>query len=105
MFTVTESASSQIKQAAQQSGTDGMPLRLAAKQKPDGSLDYLMGFDEVKEDDIHLSTQGVEVIMAPEYVPLLDEAVMDFVELDGGDKQFIFLNPRDPNFVPPTDID
>jgi iron-sulfur cluster assembly protein len=104
MFKVTENASSQIQQAAKQSGADGMALRVAAKQKPDGTLDYLMGFDEIKDDDIRVTTEGVEIIMAPEYIPLLDEAIMDFVELDGGDKEFIFLNPKDASYVPPNEL-
>ena len=40
--------------------------------------------------------------MAPEYVPLLDAATLDFVELDVGEPQFIFLNPNDPGYVPPS---
>ncbi len=101
MFKVTEAAAEQVKKAATQSGTEGMPLRLAAQKKTDGTINYLMGFDEAKDEDILFSSQGVEIVMAPESVPLLDEAVMDFVELDEGDRQFVFLNPRDPNFVPP----
>jgi iron-sulfur cluster assembly protein len=41
--------------------------------------------------------------MAPEFVPLLDTATLDFVELEAGESQFIFLNPKDPSFVPPQD--
>ncbi len=41
MFRVTHAAATQVKVAGQQGGTDGMPLRLAAQQKPDGSIDYL----------------------------------------------------------------
>ena len=44
---------------------------------------------------------GVQIVMAPEYIPLLDETVMDFVELDDGERQFIFLNPQDSNYLPP----
>lgn len=101
MFRVTAAAASQVKTAAQQSGADGMALRLAAYRKPDGSIDYRMGFDEVTDDDILSRSEGVEIIMAPEYVPLLDEAVMDFVELDDGEQQFIFINPKDANYSPP----
>jgi iron-sulfur cluster assembly protein len=103
MFRVTPAAASQVKAAAKQSGADDMALRLAAYQKPDGSIDYRMGFDEVTDDDIQSSSEGIEIIMAPEYVPLLDEAVMDFVELDDGDQQFVFVNPKDANYSPPED--
>jgi iron-sulfur cluster assembly protein len=103
MFKVTESAAEQIKIAASQGGTEGMALRLAAIRHDDGSFDYKMGFDDVTEDDISYTEQGVNIVMAPEYVPLLDEAVLDFVELDDGQHQFIFLNPKDVNFVPPAE--
>jgi iron-sulfur cluster assembly protein len=103
MFRVTAAAASQVKAAAKQSGTDGMALRLAAHRKPDGTIDYRMGFDEATDDDIQSRSEGVEIIMAPEYVPLLDEAVMDFVELDDGEQQFIFINPKDANYSPPED--
>ena len=103
MFKITESAAQQVVQAAKQSGTDGMALRLAARQKPDGSIEYVMGFDEASDEDIRFKSEGVEIVMEPEYVPLLDQAVMDFVELDEGDRQFVFLNPKDPHFVPPQE--
>jgi len=101
MFKVTPQAAEQVKAAAEQGGTGGMALRLAAQQRPDGSIDYRMGFDEESEDDIRFSSEGVQIVMAPEYVPLLDAATLDFVELETGKPQFIFLNPKDPGYVPP----
>ena len=102
MFKVTPQAAEQVKVAAEQGGTAGMALRLAAQQRPDGSIDYRMGFDEVTEDDIRFDSEGVQIVMAPEYVPLLDAATLDYVELEPGEPQFIFLNPKDPTYVPPS---
>jgi iron-sulfur cluster assembly protein len=103
MFKVTPRAAEQVIAAAEQGGTAGMALRLAAQQRPDGSIDYRMGFDEGTEDDISFRCEGVQVVMAPEYVPLLDAATLDFVELDAGDPQFIFLNPKDATYVEPSE--
>ena len=103
MFKVTPAAAAQVKNAAHQGGTEGMALRLAASRRQDGSIDYKMGFDEVSEDDIRFTSEGVEVVMAPEYVPLLDSATLDFVELQPGERQFIFLNPKDNNYTPPVE--
>jgi iron-sulfur cluster assembly protein len=103
MFRVTATAAEQVHQAARQGGTEGLALRLAAQKNPDGSIDYRMGFDEASEDDIRFHSEGVEVVMAPEYVPLLDEAVMDYVEIEPGKFHFIFLNPKDANYKPPTE--
>ena len=103
MFKITETAAEQVRAAAQQSGTEEMSLRLAAQKKPDGSIDYLMGFDSPTEDDIRFKSEGVDVVIAPEYVPLLDKAVMDYVVLEeGGESQFIFINPDDANYTPPS---
>jgi iron-sulfur cluster assembly protein len=102
MFKVTQAAAEQIRNAAQQGGTEGMALRLAAQKHPDGSYDYRMGFDEVSEDDIHFGSEGVKIVMAPEYVPLLDNTTLDFTELDDGEAQFIFINPDDANYSPPA---
>ncbi len=102
MFKVTANAAEKVKQAAQQGGTEGMALRFAAEQRPDGSIDYKMGFDEPAEDDITFTSEGIAIVMAPEYVPLLDEATMDYAQLEDGEYQFIFLNPKDANYQPPT---
>ncbi len=101
MFRLTTAAAEQVSKAAKQGGADGMSLRLAAAQREDGSIDYKMGFDAVGDEDIRVQSEGVDIIMAPEFVPLLDETIMDFVELDDGKRHFIFLNPKDPDFQPP----
>jgi iron-sulfur cluster assembly protein len=103
MFTLTPSAAGQVMQAAKQGGADGLSLRLAAQRRPDGTIDYRMGFDEADEDDIRLNCEGVDIVMTPEQVPLLDQATMDYVEIEPGQFHFIFLNPKDPSFSPPTD--
>lgn len=103
MFTLTEAAAAQVQEAARTGGAEGLALRLAARRQPDGTIDYRIGFDEPGEDDIRLKLTGVAILMAPEDVPLLDQATMDYVELSPGEFRFIFLNPKDPGFEPPTD--
>lgn len=103
MFKVTAAAAEQVLSAAKQGGTEGLPLRLAAQQRADGSIDYRMGFDDVSEDDIQLTSEGIDIVMAPEHVPLLDDATMDYVEIEPGQYHFIFLNPKDADFSPPTE--
>lgn len=103
MFKLTRAAAEQVLRAARQGGTEGLSLRLAASRKPDGSIDYRMGFDEATEDDIRMSSEGIDLVMTPEQVPLLDQATMDYVEIEPGQHSFIFLNPKDPSFVTPTE--
>lgn len=103
MFKVTPSAAEQIQKATRDSGAEGMALRLAVQQHTDGRIEYRMGFDEEQEMDIVFQSEGVPIIMEPEYVPLLEETVLDFVVLDGEqDHQFVFLNPKDPNCQQPS---
>ncbi|MCU7930622.1 MAG: iron-sulfur cluster assembly accessory protein [Candidatus Thiodiazotropha sp. (ex Codakia rugifera)] len=103
MFKITPRAAQQILQAAKMGGTEGMALRFAAQMKGDGSYDYLMGFDDAKDDDIQFDSEGISVIMEPEHFSLLDETTMDFAELDDGESQFIFINPKDSNYSPPQE--
>jgi len=102
MFKVTPAAAEQVRNAAKQGGTEGMALRLAAQKHADGTYDYRMGFDEASEDDIRITSEGIEIVMAPEFVPLLDNTTLDFVQLDDGDAQFVFINPDDANYSPPV---
>lgn len=104
MFRITGAAADQVREAARQSGAEGMVLRMAAHRLQDGSIDYRMGFDEATEEDIRITTEGIDVVMTPEVVPLLSEALMDFVEIQPGEFQFIFLNPKDANCTPPPEI-
>jgi iron-sulfur cluster assembly protein len=103
MFKLTTAAAEQVLRAAKEGGTEGMSLRLAATQNQDGAIDYRMGFDAATEEDIRFQTEGVDIVMSPEDVPLLDETVMDFVEIEPGKPHFIFLNPKDPTYTPPAD--
>jgi iron-sulfur cluster assembly protein len=103
MFKLTIAAAQQVREAAEQGAADGLSLRLAAARKPDGSIDYRMGFDTATEEDIRVKCEGVDVVMTPEQVPLLNLATLDFVELEPGQFHFIFLNPLDPNYQPPVE--
>ena len=105
MFKITDAAAKQIQIASKQGGTEGIALRMAARKNEDESLDYLMGFDEMKDDDIVEACNGIQVVMAPEFAPLLDQTVMDYLELENGDHSFVFHNPKDPNYVPPDKDD
>ena len=103
MFKVTPAAARQIQEAARQGGSEGLALRLAATRKPDDSLDYQMGFDERREDDIHVFSEGVDIVVAEQYRVLLEGTLMDYVELEPDDWRFIFMNPNDSNYEPPPE--
>ncbi len=104
MITLTEAAAKQIQLSAHQGQMKGMPLRLAAKRNPDNSLHYAMGFDDVsREKDHKFSSEGIDIVVADSSAGLLKDTIVDYVELEPGKFHFIFLNPNDPNYVPPQD--
>lgn len=107
MFTLSPTAAEQILRAAETQvaeDEDGMPmlplLRLAAKIDDDGEIAYGMGFDEERDDDVVVESAGVTVLISPHSEPLLNGATLDFVELQPGEFQFVFVNPNTPPPAP-----
>ncbi|MGB5641773.1 MAG: iron-sulfur cluster assembly accessory protein [Gammaproteobacteria bacterium] len=103
MITVTEEAAKQIKLSAKQGKAENLPLRIAATRNEDNSIHYGMGFDDSKDDDIVITTADVDIIVSPVSADLLKDTVLDFVELEPGKHQFIFMNPNDPSYTPPQE--
>jgi iron-sulfur cluster assembly protein len=103
MITVTEAAAEQIKKSAKQGKSEGMPLRIAATRNSDDSIHYGMGFDDSKEDDITVTSEDIDIVISPVSAEILKDTVLDFVELEPGKQQFIFMNPNDPAYTPPQE--
>jgi len=78
-----------------QSGADDMALRVAAKRDAQGAIDYGMGFDVERENDLQIISEGVTLLVSHHSKELLMGTVLDFVELNPGDFRFIFVNPND----------
>ena len=100
MITVTTSAAQQIRIAATQSESDEMGLRIAARRDADGSLHYAMGFDEARNDDLVVTSEGIALVVSPGEADLLDGMTLDYVEYEPGDFRFIFINPNDAAAAP-----
>jgi len=98
MFNITRAAALQIQQSAQSSGAADMALRVAAKRDTQGDLQYGMGFDEPQDEDMKLDLEGVAVIIGNESQELLLDTVLDFVELNPGEFNFVFIPPDHPAF-------
>jgi len=97
MITITPSAAEQIQASAKQQDVGDMALRIAAKKIEDGSIEYAMGFaDQLTTDDLKFTSEGIEVVLAPSSALLLKDAVIDYVEIEPGQHNFIFSNPNDP---------
>ena len=96
MITITPEAARQIRVAAKEGNMENMPLRLAAKETEDGAIEYGMGFDDKGPSDVEVVSEEVQLIIYDEHIPLLRGTTLDFVELNPGEFQFIFINPNDP---------
>ncbi len=94
MFTLTSAAAQMIQRAATDSGAQDLVLRVAARRVPDGSIDYGMGFDDMNDGDTALEIEDVHVVIAPQHLDLLEDTVLDFVELEPGQHNFIFVNQQ-----------
>lgn len=91
MIQLTPAAAAEIRAAAARSDATGLGLRIAARQVEDGSIEYGMGFDEEREDDEPASFDGVTVLVGAPSKPLLHGTRLDYVELEPGRFDFIFI--------------
>jgi len=91
MFTLTAAAARQIQQAATESNAQSLVLRVAAKRIHDGQIDYGMGFDDTRDNDMQLEIENVRIVIAPHHLELLQDTVLDFVELEPSQFHFIFI--------------
>ena len=102
MISLTASALEQIKLSAAQAEAGSTPIRVAIKEQDDGSFHYAMGFDEQRlPGDSFLNFDGVDLVVSASSKSLAEGMTIDFVELEPGKHEFIFLNPNDPTYVPP----
>ena len=100
LIIVTPDGARQIVTAARSSDASGLALRIAASREADGSLDYAMGFDNVRKGDIAFTSEGIALVVAEEHRELLAGTTLDFVEYEPGDFRFIFINPNDAAAAP-----
>ncbi|MCI0505689.1 MAG: iron-sulfur cluster assembly accessory protein [Gammaproteobacteria bacterium] len=103
MITVSPAAAAQIKKSAEETDSEGMCLRIAARVTPDEALDYGMGFDEAREDDLRNQSEGIDIVVSPSSADLLHGTYIDYVQLETGEYNFIFQNPNDPAHKPPQE--
>ena len=61
-----------------------------------------MGFDDNFTDaDMKITSNGVNLVVSENSLPLLKDMTLDYVELEPGEFHFIFLNPNDPSYIAP----
>ncbi len=101
--TLTERAAVRIQEQLPKD-EEGVALRLAARRLEDGSFHYAMGFDDQhREGDQRFSVQKIPLVIGADSLALIRGMTVDFAELEPGETRFVFLNPNDPAYKPPTE--
>ena len=90
-FTLTPQAAARIRQSAADAADADWALRVAARRDDDGALQYGMGFDEQREGDMPLELEGVRLLIGPPSQALLQGTQLDYVELEPGRFDFVFI--------------
>ncbi len=103
---VTVAAANVIKKSAVESKLENTALRIAATRNTDNTIHYGLGFDDIggaSDKDHYFKSNGVEIVVAESSLELLEGTTIDYVELEPKQFNFVFLNPNDPNYSPPTE--
>ncbi len=102
MFTLTPAAAARVLDSARQSDAVGMALRVAAKIEEDGQISFGLGFDDEREHDLAYECEGLTLLIAPPSRELLEDMLLDFVEIEAGDWQFVFMRTGSAGGCPPS---
>ena len=94
MITLTDTATTKVKQLIDAEGDDGLGLRVAVRPGGCSGFAYEMFFDsDVATDDLTIEQGGVKVIVDPSSAQLLTGATLDYK--DGLDQSgFAITNPN-----------
>ncbi len=103
IISFSPAAIAQIKTNIQDDKHSAIALRIAATMTADETINYGIGFDETKEDDVQFTYDGVNFLVSPDCLELLNGAHIDYVEIENDQHHFIFLNPNDPNYKSPKE--
>jgi len=104
MINITEEAQSIFKREIAKEENKNFKLRIAAMKKDGDSFQYAVGFDEnITKNDKVLSINDIEIIISNMSFEMCDGMTIDYVELEKNKFNFIFLNPKDPNYVEPKE--
>jgi iron-sulfur cluster assembly accessory protein len=93
MINLTKNAAAQIAQAAQQSGSENMGLRIAARVNDAGMLEFGMGFDDERSNDTIVESFGVTVLVHQSSAQYLQGVTIDYAESTPGESHFVFMMP------------
>ena len=65
IFEISDEAAKQINTASESSESSEWPLRISLSVDDNGKFNYLMGFDQSKEEDLQLKINGINILIDP----------------------------------------
>ena len=77
IFEISDDAAKQINVAAEESESSKWPLRISLNVDSSGKFNYLMGFDQSKEEDLQLKINGINILIDPESMANLKNTKLD----------------------------
>lgn len=93
MLQVTDSAATAFRNLLNQEDVPGTAIRLAPTMQQDGQSGItLQAIDQPAPEDQATDAKDVQVVVAPELAPSLDEAVLDARPTDQGAE--FYLRPQ-----------
>ncbi|ADE54216.1 iron-sulfur cluster insertion protein ErpA [Coraliomargarita akajimensis] len=93
MITLTDSAAAQIRKMQAEKASDGQRLRIFVEPGGCSGFEYGMSFDDVKEADQELESNGVPFLIDATSLEYLDGSVVEFDDGLNG-KGFEIKNPN-----------
>ena len=104
MISLTNEASLIFKKEIEKESNKGFKLRVAVMKKEGNKFHYAIGFDDnITNTDKVFKVNSVEVVMSNISLEMCDGMTIDYVELEKNQFNFIFLKPKDPNYVEPKE--
>ena len=97
---LSDAASDFILHSLQSFNDDSLTLRIAVYPGED-CFNYGIGFDQKKPDDIIIPCGKVKILVHKKQISLLDEASLDYVEMEDGHMNLIVMNPCDKSYIKP----
>ena len=94
MLQVTEAAAGVFRDVIGSEGFEGNVIRIAPSSAADGRAGIVFqAVEEPLPGDTQTEAHDLNVFVAPELAPVLDEAVLDARDVEGGSE--LFLRPQE----------
>ena len=104
MINITKKAHTIFKKEILKEENKNFKLRVAAMKKEGNNFQYAIGFDDnVTQNDRILNIDDIEIVISNISLEMCDGMTIDYDELEKNQFNFIFLNPKDPNYVEPKE--